>query len=229
MTINSDINKAISKSLKRRSIFSRILKYLLIFLGSMTLLILSLGFWIYISLIAGPGSFEINDYHPFKSAKAKTDYLAFEEKMAETWPVISEDKIVQTSFGKTFMRISGPDDAPPLILVPGGGSNSYIWHANIKALSEEYRAYALDNIYDWGRSVYTRKIENGKDYADWLDELFDTLHFDDKIRIIGYSYGGWVTSQYAVYHPERLNHVVLIAPAWTILDVQDEWLLRTAE
>jgi pimeloyl-ACP methyl ester carboxylesterase len=229
MTMNSDINQVIGKYAKRKSILSRILKVILVLLGSMTMLVLSLGAWLYFSLIAGPGSFEINDFHPFKSTKAKRDYLAFEEKMAETWPVVSEDRIVQTSFGKTFMRISGPIDAPPLVLVPGGGSNSCIWHANIKAFSKEYRTYALDNIYDWGRSVYTRKIENGKDYADWLNELFDTLHFDNNVRIIGYSYGGWVTSQFALYHPEWLNHVVLIAPAWTILDVQDEWLLRTAE
>lgn len=229
MTINKDNNEIIGKSVKRKSILSRILKYLLIFLGSMTLLILSFGAWIYFSLIFGPGPMDISDFHPFKSPKAKTAYLAFEDKMAKTWPVISEEKIVQTSFGKTFMRISGPVDAPPLVLLPGGGSNSYIWHANIKEVSKDYRTYALDNIYDWGRSIYTRKIENGKDFANWLDELFDTLHFDNNVRIIGYSYGGWVTSQYALYHPERLNHVVLIAPAWTILDVPDEWLLRTAE
>jgi len=229
MTMNNNITQTTGKSVKRKSFFSRILKYLLIFLGSMILLILSFGAWIYFSLIFGPGPMEISDFHPFKSSKAKIEYLAFEEKMAKTWPVNSEEKSVQTSFGKTFMRISGPVDSPPLILLPGGGSNSYIWHANIKEFSKEYRTYALDNIYDWGRSVYTRKIETGQDFAGWLNELFDTLHIDNNIRIVGYSYGGWVTSQYALYYPERLNHVVLIAPAWTILPVSNEWLLRTAK
>ena len=229
MSMNKNTNETIDKSAKRKSFFSRMLKFLLIFLGSMALLIVSFGAWIYFSLIFGSGPMEISDFHPFKSPKAKTDYLAFENKMAKKWPVISEDKIVQTSFGKTFMRISGPVDAPPLVLLPGGGSNSYIWNANIKAFSKEYRTYALDNIYDWGRSVYTRKIENGKEFANWLDELFDTLHFDNNVRVIGYSYGGWVTSQYALYHPERLNHVVLIAPAWTLLDAPDEYLLRMGE
>ena len=163
MAMNKDINEIIEKSVKRKSVFSRILKYLLIFLGSMTLLILSFGTWIYFSLIFGPGPMEISDFHPFKSPKAKTGYLAFEEKMAKAWPVNSEEKIVQTSFGKTFLRISGPVDAPPLVLLPGGGTCSLIWRENIQALTEEYRTYALDNIYDFGRSVYTRKIENGKD------------------------------------------------------------------
>jgi pimeloyl-ACP methyl ester carboxylesterase len=167
---------------------------------------------------------EVSDFYPFRSAKAKAKYLAFEDKMAKRWPIISEEKTVLTSFGNTFMRISGHADAPPLVLLPGGGCCSLIWFANIKALSEEYRTYALDNIYDYGRSIYTRKIETGRDFADWLNELLDTLRLGNDIRIIGYSYGGWVTSQYALYHPERLNHVVLIAPAFTILPVKDEWI-----
>lgn len=180
--------------------------------------------WIYISIFSGPGPMEMSDFHPFKSAEAKVRYLAFEDKMAKKWPIISEERLVQTSFGKTFMRISGPIDAPPLVLVPGGGCNSLIWNANITALSREYRTYALDNIYDFGRSVYTREMKDGNDFALWLSELFDTLSLGSSIRIIGYSYGGWVTSQYALHHPERLTHVVLIAPAYTILPITDEWL-----
>ena len=124
------------------------------------------------------------------------------------------------------MRISGPIDAPPLVLLPGGGSNSLIWNANIKALSEEYRTYALDNIYDFGRSIYTRRIACGNDFADWLNELFDTLHLGNNIRIIGYSYGGWVASQYALYHAVRLYSVVLIAPAFTVLTLPKKYVLR---
>lgn len=229
MTVHKDIQQAIGKSVVRKSIISRILKYLLIFSGSMAIVIVAFGAFIYFSLLFGPGPMELSEFHPFKSPKAKTEYLAFENKMAKTWPVISEEKNIQTSFGSTFIRISGPADASPLVLLPGGGSNSYIWNANIAAFSKEYRTYALDNIYDWGRSVYTRKIESGKDFADWLDELFEKLQFDTTLRIIGYSYGGWVTSLYALYYPQRLNHVVLIAPAWTILPVSNDWLLRAAK
>lgn len=229
MLLNKKSVNSIEVSSKRKSLLHQFFKYLLIVFGSAVLLVSVFVAWIYFSLIAGPDPFEVNDFHPFKSPKAKIEYLAFEEKMAKTWPVSSEEKSVTTSFGNTFMRISGPVDAPPLVLLPGGGSNSFIWHANIEAFSEEYRTYALDNTYDWGRSVYTRKIETGQDFSNWLDELFDSLQLGNTIRLAGYSYGGWVTSQYALNFPERLSHVVLIAPAWTVLDVQDEWLLRTAK
>lgn len=224
MTINIDDNRVFDASANRKTLGARILKYFLLGTGSTILLFIGFIGWIYISLFSGPGPMEISDFHPFRSAKAKALYLAFEDTMAKKWPIVSEERIVQTSFGRTFMRISGPIDAPPLVLLPGGGCNSLIWNENIKALSGEYRTYALDNIYDFGRSVYTREMKNGNDFAFWLNDLFDTLRLGNDIRIIGYSYGGWVTSQYALLHPERLSHVVLIAPAFTILPVANEWL-----
>lgn len=169
---------------------------------------------------------EMNDFHPFRSEKAKILYTAFEEEMEASWPIKSEERIVETSHGKTFMRISGPEDGPTLILLPGGGSNSLIWHANIEALSRVFRTYALDNIYDYGRSVYTQQLESGQDFASWLDELSDSLHLDNDIRMMGYSYGGWVASQFALYHPERLKQVVLVAPAFTVLPLSNEYILE---
>jgi len=169
---------------------------------------------------------DTSKFHPFRSEKAKIEYMAFEEEMEKTWPIVSEERFVTTSFGNTFMRISGPLNAPPLLLLPGGGSNSVIWNANIEALSKEYRTYALDNIYDYGRSVYMRKIETGKDFADWLDELADSLNLADDINLMGYSYGGWVASQYAIQHPERIAKLVLIAPASTILPIPSEYIVQ---
>lgn len=169
---------------------------------------------------------ELNEFHPFRSEKAKIQYNAFEVEMAKSWPIKSEERIVETSHGKTFMRLSGPEDGPTLILLPGGGSNSLIWHANIEALSDVYRTYALDNIYDYGRSIYTQQLKTGQDYSSWLDELSDSLNLGNDIRMIGYSYGGWVASQFALNHPERLKQVMLIAPAATVLPFSNEYLIE---
>jgi pimeloyl-ACP methyl ester carboxylesterase len=43
---------------------------------------------------------------------------------------------------------------------------------------------------------------------------------------MGYSYGAWVTSQYAFRHPDRLARVVLIAPAGTVLPITGEFITR---
>jgi pimeloyl-ACP methyl ester carboxylesterase len=167
---------------------------------------------------------KISEFHPFKSLKAKTKYLAFEDSMVKKWPIISEEKTVKTSYGQTFMRISGPVNGQPLVLLPGGGSNSLIWQANIEALSSVYRTYALDNIYDFGRSVYNQKMETYHDYTQWLDELFDNLSLGQTIRIAGYLFGGWVTGNYAAARPERLSKVILIAPVFSIHSVTKSFI-----
>jgi len=209
----------------KKSIFYRIAKYLALTAGTALLLTVAFSVWIYLEVFSGPGIMEISEYHPFKSENAKKEYLSFEDETEKCWPLNSEKKTVQTSYGSTFMRVSGPADAPPLVLLPGGGSNSLIWFANIESLSEEYRTYALDNIYDFGRSVYTRKFESGDDFAGWLNELFDSLRLGNDLRIIGYSYGGWVVSQYALRHQERLSRAVLVAPASTVMPISGEMIL----
>ena len=212
-------------AVRKKSLFLKIIKWFSIAAGTGVFLAVIFAAWIYVEVFSGPGIMEISEFHPFKSESAKKEYLAFENEMEKCWPLNSEKKIVQTSYGTTFIRISGPADAPPLVLLPGGGSNSLIWFTNIKSLSEEYRTYALDNIYDFGRSVYTRKFENGEDFAGWLDELFDSLRLGKDLRIMGYSYGGWVASQYALRHQERFSRIVLVAPASTVMPISGEMLL----
>ncbi len=169
---------------------------------------------------------EMPAYHPFRSAKAKAEYLADYDMRAERWPVVSGSRTADTYYGQTFVRISGPDDAPPLVLLPGASGNSLMWLPNIKALSKCHRTYAVDNIYDYGRSVYTRPIESPADLVNWLDELFSALELGDNVNLMGISYGGWLTSLYALRFPNRLNRIVLLAPGGTVLHVRPEFWVR---
>lgn len=169
-------------------------------------------------------------YHPFRSPEAKADYLTRYDAAAAAWPILSESQTVETAYGSTFVRISGPVDAPPLVLLPGAGSCSLMWSLNIKALSEEHRTYAVDSLINTGcvgRSVYTRPITGSDDAAHWLDELFTRLGLTDAINLLAVSYSGWLASQYALHFPNRLNKVILVAPAGTVLPFSGEYLQRT--
>ncbi len=165
-------------------------------------------------------------YHPFKSEQAKRQFLELYDATAEKWPIISETSMIDTSFGKTFVRISGQDNAEPLVLLHGVGGNSLQWIPNIEALSKEYRTYAVDNIYDNGRSVYTQAVESPDDFVKWLNELFTALELGNNIRLVGLSYGGWISTQYALHSSNRLHKVVLLAPVGTILPLSPQWIIR---
>ncbi|MFX0126006.1 MAG: alpha/beta fold hydrolase [Candidatus Hodarchaeota archaeon] len=152
------------------------------------------------------------DFHPFKTQKAKEMFLTYYDERAKEWPVDSETMYVNTSFGQTFVRICGLPNAPSLFLIPGDSVTSLDWIPLIEGLSKDYRVYAVDQIYDIGRSIYTRPIKKPEDFIQWLDELFTALNLDN-INLMGYSYGGWQASLYALSHPERLKKLILLAPA----------------
>jgi pimeloyl-ACP methyl ester carboxylesterase len=165
-------------------------------------------------------------HYPFKSVKAKEQYLEHYDKRALDWPVTSESRVVVTSYGETFVRISGPQNGPSLVLLPSTGASSLVWIPNIKALSEHFRVYAVDNIYDYGRSVNTRNINSPEDMVKWLDRLFTALELGDSINLVGLSFGGWLTSQYTLVFPNRLTKAVWLAPAATLFEFPGEWAWR---
>ncbi len=80
----------------------------------------------------------------------------------------------------------------------------------IEALASEHRVYALDHIYDIGRSIYRKQPRRPGDFVRWLDEVFDELDVHD-VRLVGHSYGGWIASLYALEFPERLDKLVLLS------------------
>jgi len=210
----------------KKSLIRKIIKYSLVGYTVITLLIISIIIWIYLSYLSGPNAFWVNEYHPFKSEIAKKEYLDYYDTKSKEWPINSEERMVSTSYGETFIRISGPKNAPPIVLLPGGGESSLMWKNNIEALSESYRTYALDDIYDWGRSIYTKNMGCTECITKWLDELFTALELTDSINLVGYSYGGWKAAQYLMEYPERINKIVIISPAYTVYHGNKEFEKR---
>ena len=187
------------------------------------LLIGIIGFGVWIS----PKQMDFaSPYHPFTSEQAKETYLKLYDERAKKWPVASITKTVETSYGKTFVRISGPKSAPPLVLMHGIGGNSLQWISNVEPLSRHFRIYAVDNVYDNGRSIPYKAMTSADDYVNWLNELYDALGLHDQINMVGLSYGGWITAQYALRFPDRLNKIVLLAPVGTVAPLSPGWIAR---
>ena len=169
----------------------------------------------------------VPEYYPYRSAAVRDSYLEhYDALAAKQWPVAAETRMVPTRRGATFVRISGPTGAPPLVLLHGAAATSLMWAPNIQALSEEYRTIAVDQIGEIGRSICRHPVRNVSDLLDWLNELFDGLALGDGINLAGMSYGGALTAQYALHFPQRLNKAVLLAPGNTVLRVSNEFIVR---
>jgi pimeloyl-ACP methyl ester carboxylesterase len=147
-----------------------------------------------------------------KTPENRAAYLAAYEAMFALWKVPHDSIEVKTSFGSTHINACGPGDGYPLVLLHGAGLTSTVWFANIAALSSHHRVYAVDIIGDAGKSIADRLLEERADYAHWLRGVFDELNIE-KGDLLGHSYGGWLTLNMALAHPERLRKIVLLAPA----------------
>jgi len=178
------------------------------------------------SLFKGPDYSALPSFYPFKNIKARQRYFEYYDKRASEWPMSSQARYVATSLGDTFVRTCGEETAPSLVLLPSGFASSLNWLPNIQGLASHFRIYAVDNIYDVGRSVNSRPIVDAHDLTAWLDELFTQLGLVNSINIMGLSFGGWLASQYALRHQDRLHRVVLAAPVATVLPLPAEWAWR---
>ena len=96
----------------------------------------------------------------YKSDKAREKALASYEETLTQWPIPYENRVVETTFGETYM-----------ILLHGGGGNSTMFIDNIAALSKHFRIYAIDIIGEAGKSAGTRPTSITED-SIWLKEVF---------------------------------------------------------
>ncbi|WP_372663298.1 alpha/beta fold hydrolase [Amycolatopsis kentuckyensis] len=128
-----------------------------------------------------------------------------------TWPGAREEARVPTPEGETFVVVSGPAGAPPLVLLPGSGSNAAEWVPRIPALTERFRVYAVDVIGEPGLSAETRPPLDSDRYARWLDAVLD--HFGvSRAAFLTSSFGGWLALDYATRRPERVAALALRCP-----------------
>ncbi|MDC0768179.1 alpha/beta fold hydrolase [Streptomyces sp. HD] len=142
-------------------------------------------------------------------------FAACDVLFAKGAPALFE-KDVETSFGTTHVYRYGPTDPAaetrtPVVLIHGSGSCSAQWYPNTPALSAERAVYALDTPGDPGRSVHREPMWQPERAAQWLDEALDGLGLD-RVHLVGYSYGGWLTLNQALRKPERLASATLLDP-----------------
>ncbi len=111
-----------------------------------------------------------------------------------------------------FVRESGPEDAPPIVLLHGWSFDAEMTFFNlIPALAERFRVIAPDNR-GHGRSDWTRGRYEIADVADDAAGIIDALGIDAPI-VFGYSMGGMVAQELARRHPGKISGVILAATA----------------
>ncbi len=121
---------------------------------------------------------------------------------------------IQTERLNTHILESGPIDGTPVLLVHGNVSSSRFFEAILADVPTGYRVIAPD-LRGYGDSE-TKPVDATRGVRDWSDDLhslLEALDITGPIALAGWSLGGGVVMQYALDHPTRVSHLILIAPA----------------
>jgi pimeloyl-ACP methyl ester carboxylesterase len=137
--------------------------------------------------------------------------VLYDEALARLGPGC-ETRMIGTSLGETHVILAGPEDAPPLIVLPGGNFLNPLCLSWFLPLAGAFRIYAPDIIGQPGRSARTRPSARGDGHARWLVDVLDGLGLG-RVPLVGISYGAGLILRLAGLAPERIGGSVLVSPA----------------
>lgn len=156
-------------------------------------------------------------------------HRAYTTVLDTRWPAGAESAVVDTSYGPTHVISHGPPEAPPLVLLPGGGATATVWFATAAALGTAHRVHAVDTVGEPGRSTPAsdRPVARIADQLAWLDQVLEALAGTAQgVALAGHSYGAWSALHYALHAPERLRALVLVDPTNCFTAFAPSFLLR---
>ena len=161
----------------------------------------------------------------FKTPEGEMKFLQAYAAAMKRWPVAFEELDVPGRFGSTHVVVSGPRNAPPMVLLHGYAATSAMWAPNVGDFAFDHRVYAIDVMGQPSMSIPTEPIRCPDDYAVWLAETLDALHLD-RVCLVGQSYGGWLALKFALAAPHRLEKLVLLSPGGGFAPMARQFSLR---
>jgi pimeloyl-ACP methyl ester carboxylesterase len=158
---------------------------------------------------------EFGEYIEEVKPEDREYYKAYDKALA-LWKTPFHELYVQTSLGKAHVIACGHKNAEPVVLLHGMNASSTMWYPNIKALSQNYRVYAIDYLLEPGKSQVNAKVKDMSEIMNWYNEIFDQLKLG-KFSLIGASEGGWLAVNITLHQRSRIKNIILLSPLQTFI------------
>ena len=121
------------------------------------------------------------------------------------------DRLVDVDGVTARVRVEGPDGAPVIVLVHGFSHSLESWDAWAADLSSDHRVVRMDLPGHGLTGPDPQARYSVPQTVDFLAGLVDALDLQS-FTLAGNSLGGLVAWRYAADHPDRVDHLVLLAP-----------------
>jgi pimeloyl-ACP methyl ester carboxylesterase len=121
----------------------------------------------------------------------------------------TEIRYIETpEFGRVRIAEAGRGRPQALMLMHGIGGHLEAYSRNVVALAEKFHTVAFDFV-GHGLSDKPAGINYvPATYVRQLGQVMDALGIE-RAHVSGESLGGWIAGEFALHHPERVDHLVL--------------------
>lgn len=120
-----------------------------------------------------------------------------------------EKKIIVDGI-ETNYKITG--SGPLILILHGWGSSSEAWSKILELLAQHGFQTIVPDLPGFGRTVPPPTVWGVEEYADFIKRFADALALE-KFILVGHSFGGQTAAQFAAHHPEKIEKLILFAPA----------------
>lgn len=124
-------------------------------------------------------------------------------------------------------ELSGPADAPVVVLVHGLTASLTVWNGQAERLCRRFRVLRYD-LRSHGQSEAIDRPCTRSDLATDLIALLDALGIE-RAALVGHSAGGVVVMHAALEHPARVWAVALVGTSSECNDKTSAWYAKVAE
>lgn len=128
-------------------------------------------------------------------------------------PGVISAGLIGLSDGETWCQWHGKTSDSVIVLVHGLTTPSWVFAGLIRGLiMMGYQVLSYD-LYGRGRSDNARGAQTPHFHLRQLTEVLDHFDIEGPVSLLGYSMGGAIVSLFATKHPERVERLILLAPA----------------
>ncbi len=125
---------------------------------------------------------------------------------------MEQKRFQDTGRRRTAYYRLGEGNAQKLLLVHGNASSSAYFFPTIYQLAEKFDVIAPDlNGFGDTEATPVHSPTALRDWAEDIAALADALGIG-RFALLGWSLGGGVALRFAIDHPERLTHLILLSP-----------------